>query len=155
MDFYLAITGVPKGESVADFIGLLLIGSFGLWFMGAIMTSKAALHEDGIAIDNWFTRYWIPWSAVSRVDPEPAVTVLLKSGESVGLGVGGGSLINQLMGNRYQHRLTDKIEEVRTKFDPDRQESGTMLRKWRFGGVRLAVWSGLFFGLAALMQSAE
>ncbi|WP_216205177.1 hypothetical protein [Amycolatopsis aidingensis] len=141
-----AINGPHARLPFGEYLAVLLIGSAGLWFIGAILTSKTVLFERGVLVQNWFNRYWIPWSEVSSVEVDPAVALVLRDGSEIGVGVGGSSLWNALWGNRYQRRVRERIEQVRTAAPADPPAGVTHVR--RFGVLRFLGWAGLFFGIA-------
>ncbi|GAB3502626.1 hypothetical protein [Amycolatopsis cihanbeyliensis] len=141
-----AINGPHAKLPFGEYLAVLLIGSAGLWFIGAVLTSKTVLFERGLLVQNWFNRYWIPWPEVTAVEVDPAVALVLRDGSEIGVGVGGSSLWNALWGNRYQRGLRERIEQVRTVAPPD--SSAGVAHARRLGVVRFLGWAGLFFGVA-------
>lgn len=148
LGMYVALTGVPQDESFGDFLGMLGVATGVLWGLGAILTSKVVVDGRGMRVDNWFTRFWIPWSVVARIEAESAVHVVLTDGNEVPLGIGGWSLLDQLRGNRYQHRVRERLERARAAGHDADGASSEVIRTWRPGLLRLAGWALVFFGLA-------
>ncbi|PRX43862.1 PH (Pleckstrin Homology) domain-containing protein [Prauserella shujinwangii] len=125
-------------------LGSLALATVGMWFIGAIVTSKVVVLGGGIRVDNWFTRYWIPWSAVAEIEVDPAVAVVLRDETVVPLGVGGASVLNALRGNRYQRRVRERIEAARAAAPVASPADSVMTRSWR-----LLLWAAVYFGLAS------
>ncbi|WP_309115896.1 PH domain-containing protein [Saccharothrix sp.] len=84
-----------------------------IWLVSLVAKSRIVLSDTGMTVVNWFRKYSVPWSAVHSVDAIPQVSIVLTSGRRIDCAVGGGSVIDNMRGNRRQRDMRSRIESFR------------------------------------------
>jgi hypothetical protein len=74
--FVTVLIGVG-GDTVYSFVTpLIAVTAPLMWWVSRICAAEIVVCEQGVLVQNWFTRQWIPWAALVRVGEHPLTFVL-------------------------------------------------------------------------------
>jgi Bacterial PH domain len=107
-----AAVSKPNGST---FFGAVVLSAFIYFFWAIGWQSSVRVGNDGVIVDNLFTRHFIPWHDLSEVRGENGLLLVTRGGEKIGSLMYGGSIIGVLTGSRQSRAVASKIKSVQER----------------------------------------
>ncbi|MFD4249262.1 PH domain-containing protein [Amycolatopsis thermoflava] len=142
---WVVADGTFRGDPFGNIAELILATGWGFWGAIRYLQVRVEVKEGGVVVHNFFTRYSIPWSAVSRLEAQPALRIVLSDGKVVAPQTGAESLASTIRHNRKQRAMQERIEGARRRALD--QGSAEVVTKQIWAGnlaILAAVYAGMF-----------
>ncbi|AIJ22095.1 PH domain-containing protein [Amycolatopsis methanolica] len=141
---WVVADGISRGDPFGNIAELVLATGWGFWGPIRYLQVRVEVKESGLVVHNFFTRYSIPWSAVSRLEARPALRILLSDGKVVKPSTGAESLAATVRHNRTQRAMKERIEAARQRALA--QGSAEVVTKRIWAG-NLTILAGVYVGM--------
>lgn len=144
---WVVTDGVFRGDAFGNVAELIIATGWGFWGPIRYLQVRVEVKQSGLVVHNFFTRYSIPWAAVSRLEAQPALRIVLADGKVVAPGTGAESLASTVRHNRTQRAMQERIEAARQRA-LDRTSAEVVTKRVWAGN--LAILAGAYAGMFAV-----
>lgn len=103
----------PAEARPVDRVSFAVLMALIAWFGWLVAQTGLAVDADGLRVTNFGRFRRIPWSAIESVREDREVVVALRSGRTVRLLGGGGSLLGTILGSIRQRDLAELVDRHR------------------------------------------
>ena len=106
--FVVAAVSTPKPNGSA-FFGAVILSVFVYFFYLLGWQTCVRVVAAGVIVDNLWSRNFIPWHEISRVESRSGLLIVTRGDQRIGSLAYGGSIIGLFTGNRQARAVAGKI----------------------------------------------
>lgn len=125
--FIFVLVEDKAGMPVSDQVGFFLVVALPVWVIWRVTCARLVVSTWGLMVVNWFRTSEVPWAAISSIESDDELRILLTDGRTIRPAVGHGSLLGALHGSPAQRKQRELISTLRATADPADTRTTTRL----------------------------